>query len=273
MWHRLRLACELMFRREPDFRLIFDELLRFAARNRQLEAGSDDRFSLLTRFGRSVLPEYRFTWPQLAWGSNGSFNAYLKRFGEHEGYNMHRRWAVHQLLRLTGAVRGDTAECGVYQGAGSYLMAAANRCLGGNRLHHAFDSFSGLSAPSALDGNYWTAGDLSAPLEATRANLAEFGDAVKFYPGWIPERFHDVAECRFRFVHIDVDLYEPTRDSLAFFYPRVEDGGIIVCDDYWFTTCPGATRAVDEFLANKPEKMLPLAQGGGFLVKGQATAL
>jgi hypothetical protein len=186
---------------------------------------------------------------------------------------MHRRWAVHQLLRLTGAVRGDTAECGVYQGAGSYLMAAANRCLGGNRLHHAFDSFSGLSAPSALDGNYWTAGDLSAPLEAARANLAEFEDAVKFYQGWIPERFHDVAECRFRFVHIDVDLYEPTRDSLAFFYPRVEDGGIIVCDDYWFTTCPGATRAVDEFLANKPEKMLPLAQGGGFLVKGQATAL
>ena len=110
-------------------------------------------------------------------------------------------------------------------------------------------------------------------MEATRANLAEFGDAVKFYPGWIPERFHDVAECRFRFVHIDVDLYEPTRDSLAFFYPRVEDCGIIVCDDYWFTTCPGATRAVDEFLANKPEKMLPLAQGGGFLVKGQATAL
>jgi hypothetical protein len=53
----------------------------------------------------------------------------------------------------------------------------------------------------------------------------------------------------------------------------VEPGGIIVCDDYWFTTCPGATKAVDEFLADKPEKMLPLAQGGGFLIKGQATAL
>jgi O-methyltransferase len=69
-----------------------------------------------------------------------------------------------------------------------------------------------------------------------------------------------------------VDLTEPTRESLAFFYPRMESGGIIVCDDYGQSTSPGATQAVDRFLADKPEKMLMLPEGGGFLIVKTATA-
>ena len=72
---------------------------------------------------------------------------------------------------------------------------------------------------------------------------------------------------RFSFVHIDVDLYDPTKDSISFFYDRLNADGIIVCDDYGFTTCPGATRACNEFLENKPEKMIALSGGGGFLIK------
>jgi len=35
----------------------------------------------------------------------------------------------------------------------------------------------------------------------------------------------------FLFVHVDVDLYEPTRDSIAFFYPRMNLGAVSLCDD------------------------------------------
>ena len=73
-------------------------------------------------------------------------------------------------------------------------------------------------------------------------------------------------------MHIDVNLYQPTLDSLAFFYPRMQHGGIVVCDDYGFSTCPGATRAVQEFLADAPEKMVALPVGGGFFIKGCPTA-
>jgi hypothetical protein len=234
-------------------------------------ATRDERFQALTHFGRRVLPEYRFTWYQLGWWDDPAFSAYLSRFGEQEGFNAHRRWALYQLLRLTAGVPGDTAECGVFQGAGSYLLAAANRALGDGRLHHAFDSFQGLSPPTERDGTYWAPGALASPLEATRQNLADFGDAVRLYAGWIPERFPEVADRTFRFVHIDVDLFAPTLASLEFFYPRVPPGGIILCDDYLFTTCPGATQAVDEYLAGRPEKMVPLADGAGFLIKGVGT--
>ena len=134
-----------------------------------------------------------------------------------------------------------------------------------------FDSFEGLSQPDTADGSYWQAGDMAMAEGAVRHNLRDCRNYVTM-KGWIPSRFTEVAAHRFSFVHIDVDLYEPTRDSLAFFLPRMTAGGIIVVDDYGFATCPGATQAVDNMLRHAPEKMLAMPDGGGFLIKGQATA-
>ena len=49
-------------------------------------------------------------------------------------------------------------------------------------------------------------------------------------------------------MHINVDLYEPTKDSLDFFYPRLVKNGVIICNDYGSCKFPGAKKAVDEFL-------------------------
>ena len=61
-------------------------------------------------------------------------------------------------------------------------------------------------------------------------------------------RIPEVESKKFAFVHVDVDLYQPTLDSLKFFYPRLLPGGVIVVDDYGYSVFPGAKRAVDEFL-------------------------
>jgi hypothetical protein len=227
------------------------------------------RFYLLRRLAGWLLPEYRFKWPQMAWWQDRDFNAYLRRFGEESGNNTDRRYAVAQLLRLVEAVPGDTAEVGVFQGAMSWLMLQAGQ---GRRHHHIFDSFEGLSAPKPIDGDHWHGGALACAEDVVHHNLAAFSGRFSTYAGWVPARFGEVAHLNFSFVHIDVDLYEPTRDSIAFFYPRMSPGGIIVCDDYNFTSCPGATRAIDEFLAVHPERMVGLSGGGGFIIKGTATA-
>lgn len=228
------------------------------------------RFALLVRLARLLVPAYRFKFPQLDWWRDDVFTAYLIRFGELDGQNTDRRWMVHQLLRLVADVPGDTAECGVYQGAGSFLILKANAVAGQNRHHYMFDSFEGLSNPGAEDGTYWREGDLAASDAALGRRLS---DCVEYsvMKGWIPKRFAEVAERRFAFVHIDVDLYQPTRDSLDFFYPRMSEGGIVVVDDYGFSTCPGATRAADEVLTGKTEQMIALPDGGGFLIKGRRT--
>ena len=107
--------------------------------------------------------------------------------------------------------------------------------------------------------------------DTVRANLSAF-DFVRYHRGWIPERFDDVADRRFAFVHVDVDLEQPTRDSLAFFYPRLVPGGVLLCDDYGFVTCPGARRAFDEYIADKPEPLPERPTGQGFLIKGPEPA-
>lgn len=130
---------------------------------------------------------------------------------------------------------------------------------------HLFDSFKGLSKPEAEDGTFWYAGALASTEQAARDNLARFPD-VSFCRGWIPERFCEVADRRFAFVHIDVDLGAPTRNSIEFFYPRLQPGGILLCDDYGFTTCPGATKAMDNFLRDR-ERVVHLPTGQGFVIK------
>jgi hypothetical protein len=159
------------------------------------------------------------------------------------------------------------AECGSYQGASAYFMAKENPDV----PLHLFDSFEGLSEPAendlptAKDHSHWEKGDFFTSEKLAQKALDRFPKVI-FHKGWIPERFHEVATERFRLVHIDVDLYQPTWDSLAFFYPRMNRSGVIVLDDYGSTLCPGAYQATKEFMADKNECTLHLPTGQGIII-------
>ena len=49
-------------------------------------------------------------------------------------------------------------------------------------------------------------------------------------------------------MHIDVDIYEPTKIILDKLFDKVVDGGIIILDEYKVS---GETKAVDDFIKNK----------------------
>jgi hypothetical protein len=67
-------------------------------------------------------------------------------------------------------------------------------------------------------------------------------------------------------LHIDVDLYEPTKYVLEKLYDKVTTGGIIIFDDYG--AFAGTNKAVDDFFDNKAEiKKLPFSHAISFIVK------
>ncbi len=69
-------------------------------------------------------------------------------------------------------------------------------------------------------------------------------------------------EPSFALVHVDVDVYPPTEFCLRVFAPRLARGAWLVVDDYGFLTCPGAKKAVDDFIAASPDfGMLHLLTG------------
>lgn len=65
--------------------------------------------------------------------------------------------------------------------------------------------------------------------------------------GRFPESFTGYEELRWRFVHIDFDLYEPIRRALDILWPKLVSGGIIMIHDTRCPSYPGARRAVEEF--------------------------
>ncbi|MCB2106654.1 MAG: class I SAM-dependent methyltransferase [Rhodobacteraceae bacterium] len=192
--------------------------------------------------------------------------------------------SLAQLVRRVAAagIQGAVAECGCFTGHSTHVIARTMTLCGIASPLHVFDSFEGLSAPtnadmitsdrhtnpSAVNTILRTTEKMFASdLSTTMANLSEHKFIV-FNPGWIPESFAGMEDEHYAFVHIDVDLYEPTRDCLDFFYPRLNRGGVIQIDDYNFMDWPGSQKAVDEFLAReKPSFFFELPLGGAFMVK------
>jgi hypothetical protein len=180
--------------------------------------------------------------------------------------SLERKYVVFNLVKATLRVGGDMAECGTYGGGTAHFMALARQSDGKQCGLYLFDSFEGLSAPGPQDGSYWHSGSLAISEGVCRRNLSAFG-GVHILRGWIPERFAEVADRRFCFVHIDVDLYQPTKDSIEFFYPRLQPGAMLVCDDYGFETCPGARQAMDEYFRGRLEQIIHLPTGQGLVIK------
>jgi O-methyltransferase len=174
------------------------------------------------------------------------------------------KWAFHQ----TAGYEGEVWEAGVYQGGTAALLARLIRRIQPRykQALRLFDSFEGL--PKELEGvDLHHEGEFAdTSLDAVKS-LVGNDDFISYHPGWLPGTLAPYASRRIRLAHIDLDLYRSTLETMAFVYPRVVAGGIIVIDDYGFVTCPGALKAVDEFLGDKPEKPLVMQSGQAIIVK------
>lgn len=183
---------------------------------------------------------------------------------------------LHRSLR----VPGDVCEFGVAQGTTSALLA--NELRSADRNLWLFDSFEGLSKPSAKDvliHDIFSLGSMDryeGTMSFDRTHVArrlrdvEFPiERVKVVPGFIEESMKRAdlpgVVC---FAYVDFDLYEPIRSALAFLDGVVPPGGHVVVDDYgWFSA--GARSAVDEFVAahrDRYELVLPLPLAGHFAI-------
>lgn len=209
----------------------------------------------------------------LTWQKDPEFWSLWKQFPEWRRHRPERKFILWSLYRSVAHLAACTAECGVYTGGSSFLICQEGKKFGHLEKHYAFDSFEGLSAPMNKDlptaetSYCWDKGDLAVDLDHVRT-LLEPCTTAQLIKGWIPDRFEEVGEAQFSFVHVDVDLYEPTRASIEFFYPKLVKGGILLCDDYGSEACPGARLAMDEYC--KQHALPPVVDLGtcqGMIVK------
>lgn len=175
-----------------------------------------------------------------------------------------RAYILFQAAQATIQIRGSSAECGVYKGGSSVLIANVSP----ERKHYALDTFEGF--PDVISN----ADVLEKEEHFSDVSIAEiqkmFGDYknIVMLKGKFSESFEKMYDEIFSFVYIDADLYVSTVECLNFFYPRLSKGGIMLFDDYLLPITAGVKKAVDEFFAAKDEFpiVLPTCQAIVFKV-------
>jgi len=166
----------------------------------------------------------------------------------------------YELYKMIIHLPGHVIECGVFKAA-TFLQWATFREMLENpysRKIIGFDTFGKFPDAQFPDDQKFRnefvqkAGEWSISVDdlkksCERKNIINFelikGDINQTVPRYVSENPH----LKISLLHIDTDLYEPSKTVLSNLYSKVVAGGIIVLDDYG--TFPGGTKAIDEFLA------------------------
>ena len=167
-------------------------------------------------------------------------------------------YQIFMAVRRTQKINGDIAEVGIYMGGSAKLISEAK----GNKILHLFDTFEGLPEISTFDKKV-KIHMFRSELSHVKNKLNKY-DNVHIYKGLFPETADSIKSNNFSFVHLDVDLYQSTKDCLEFFYRRMSKRGIILSHDYDFQ---GVRKAFNEFFRNKPEKVIRLPMSQCMIVK------
>jgi len=173
-------------------------------------------------------------------------------------------WNIYNWVKKTQEIVGDIAEVGVYRGGSAKLISEVK----GKKKLFLFDTFEGIPQVNKdidLIAQGSITGDSS---ELVRTYLSGYNN-IKFVSGIFPSSAQQVIKdiTVFSFVHLDVDVYPSTLDSLKFFYPKMSLGGVILTHDYRCLNTPGVKKAYDDFFSGKPETIIELWDTQAMIVK------
>jgi hypothetical protein len=178
-----------------------------------------------------------------------------------------RCYRLWELAHHVRALPGGVAECGSYRGATARFLAE----LLPDRDLDLFDTFEGFPDVDAAKDGSWKPGDFgTTSVESVSSYLA--GTRARLHPGRVPGTLDAVAHQRFCLVHLDLDLYEPTRAALPFFHARMVPGGCILIDDYGIRTGRGIEPAVREFAEGIEETPIYFLTGQCLIVRHPVAA-
>ncbi len=180
-----------------------------------------------------------------------------------------REEILERVMRLASYYKtgGDYLEFGVDQGK-SFIAAyhAAQRFGLSSMRFYAFDSFEGLPEIKGADaiGEQFKKGDYACTELQFCRNLTKKRVDLKkviLVPGWYDQVLNRETKmklplARAAVVWIDCDLYESTVPALEFIADCIQDGAIILFDDWFcFRGSPerGERRAFREWLARHPD--------------------
>jgi hypothetical protein len=186
-----------------------------------------------------------------------------------------------EFFKQTSTVRGEIVEFGIFKGNSFFRWIKFRDLLEqtNSRKVIGFDIFGDFPEAHFVDDKAKrdafvaeTNGGRSISFKEINALLDQQGlnKNVDIIKGDILLTLDDYLEknphLKISLLHIDVDLYEPSKYILEKLYEKVTKGGIIIFDDYG--AFAGTNKAVDDFFSNGIEvKKLPYSHAISYIVK------
>jgi len=163
---------------------------------------------------------------------------------------------IKRGLNETSHLTGEVWECGVLRGDRTWSINSQLNDMKDERVLRLFDTFSGMPIHTAgIDGK-WIVGTMSDLTFGEVSERFKGHSRVRFEVGIMPNTFSGMSGVSISLINIDVDNYVSVKSCLEFVYPRMQSGGFVFLDDYNDSDCPGAKRAVSEFMQGKPETLV-----------------
>jgi hypothetical protein len=174
--------------------------------------------------------------------------------------------ARYEIFKRIFDLPGDIVDCGVYRGASLFTWANLIEIFAphSQKVVIGFDTFAGFSDDLHISEDRENAARLMedrerflprSPEELTaigktlglshRCSLVP-GDAAQTIPEFVSKN----RGLRLSLLHLDFDVYEPTKAALEHLYPLLVPGGIVVLDEYGNSGW-GESDAVDAFFAGQ----------------------
>lgn len=178
-------------------------------------------------------------------------------------------WSASYAAKIARAGTKNFVECGVCDGLTSFFALSAGSRSGDDWGGFLYDAWEAMRGDLLLESEKANQGEYSyLNVDVTRANLASFGDHVRFNKGYIPDSF-DVSENPEAIVwmHIDLNSATPTIAALNYFWPRMVAGGVVLFDDYAWPGYEDTRNLVLAWLKDKDGTLLPLPTGQALIFK------
>lgn len=155
----------------------------------------------------------------------------------------------------------SVAEGGVFQGD----FAKEISRVFPNRKLYLFDTFSGFDERDVVfdkERNFSELGigHFNITSEELVMSKLPHPEMAVIRKGYFPESTKGIED-QFCFVNLDFDLYQPILAGLAFFYPRMIKGGVILVHEYFSDSYRGVKEAVDGFSKKNGLNLFPIGDG------------
>lgn len=141
---------------------------------------------------------------------------------------------INEILKWD--VKGDMIETGCCRGGACIYMRKLLNDANDKRLVIACDSFEGLPKPEHPkdEGDtHWMHEFLKVSMHEVIDNFSKLGltENVKFVKGWFADTLPTLNNT-YSLIRLDGDMYKSTMDAITNLYPKLNEGGFCIIDDY-----------------------------------------